>query len=167
MPYCSRIALLLLAGLGMSAHVNAQVSSSASATTTVVDPAVITKHSDLDFGHIEAGGTARTIVVSPNETSGQGGNKDSGASASPATITIEGASDQSYSISLPQGTHTLARQNGHDTVKVKDFTSDIPDGLLLSGSQTIRIGATLVVEDEQAPGLYTSQSGIPVIVNYN
>jgi spore coat protein U-like protein len=167
MSYCSRIALLLLAGLGVSAQVNAQVSSSASATTTVVDPAVITKTSDLDFGQIEAGGPARTIVVSPHETSGEGAGKDSGQGASPATITIEGASDQSYSISLLQGTHSLARQNGNETVKVKDFTSDIPDGLLLSGSQTINIGATLLLEDKQAAGLYNSQAGIPVIVNYN
>lgn len=167
MPYRSRTVLLLFAALGLSAQANAQVSSSASATTTVVDPAVITKHSDLDFGHIEADGTARTVVISPNETSGPGGNQDNGAGASPATIKVEGASDQSYSIGLPQKAHTLAHQNGNDTVKVKDFTSDIPDGLLLSGSQTIRIGATLSIEEGQAAGLYVSQAGIPVTVNYN
>lgn len=166
MSYRSRLAFLLLASLGC-AQVNAQVSSSASATTTVVDPAVIANTSDLDFGRIEADAPARTIVVSPHETSGQGDGRNSSNGAAPATITIAGASDQSYSISLPKEAHTLVRQNGTETVKVKEFTSDLPEGLLLSGEQTMRIGATLSVEEKQAPGLYASQSGIPVIVNYN
>lgn len=167
MSHLSRLAFLMLAGLGAFAQVNAQVSSSASATTTVVDPAVIDNTSDLDFGRIEAGAGARTIVVPPHETSGQGEGSENRKSASPAAITISGASDQSYSISLPQEVHTLVQQNGNETVKVQEFTSDLHEGLLLSGEQTIRIGATLSVAEKQAPGVYASQSGIPVIVNYN
>jgi hypothetical protein len=167
MSYRSRIFFLLLAGLGTVAQVNAQVSSSANATTTVVDPAVIANTSDLNFGLIDADAPARSVVVSPHETSGPGEESDRRHGASPATITIAGASDQSYSISLPQEAHTLVRQGGNETVTVQDFTSDLPEGLLLSGEQTLRIGATLSVEERQAPGLYASQSGIPVIVNYN
>lgn len=167
MSYRSRIFFLLLASLAPIAQVNAQVSSSASATTTVVDPAVIASTSDLNFGLIDADAPARKIVVSPHETSGQGEESDKPHSASPATITIAGAGDQSYSISLPEKAHTLVRQNGNETVTVQDFTSDLPEGLLLSGEQTIRIGATLSVAEKQAPGLYAPQSEIPVIVNYN
>lgn len=167
MTHRSSAALLLFASLAASAHVNAQVSSSASATTTVVDPAVIAAQADLDFGRIDAGSARKVVVVAPQETSGPAGSRDSAGGASPAVVTVAGASDQSYSVSLPRQARTLVRENGGETVKVGEFTSDLPEGMLLSGEQTIRIGATLSMEERQAPGRYVSPSGIPVIVNYN
>lgn len=167
MPYRFRIAVLLLTGLAVSTQANAQVSSSSSATTTLADPAVIAETSYLDFGKIDADSDTRTIQVLPHETSEQGSADDTRLGPTPATVSIAGASDQNYSVSVRGKPHTLARQNGKETVKIQDVTSDLPEDMLLSGSQTVRIGATLTMDDEQAPGLYLSQLGIPVTVNYN
>ncbi len=171
--------LLLLACLGIVAPASAQISSSANATTTVVDPAVIATLSDLDFGAISPAASGSTVIVTPHESTGDSGasasveksgeqsDAKSVAKASPAIIAIGGASGQSYSITLPKESHLLKQENGHETVAVEAFTADIPEGLLLSGEQTIRLGATLSMNEGQAPGRYTAPSGFPVIVNYN
>lgn len=159
--------LSLFALCGVSTQAAAQVGSSANATTTVVDPAAIAKISDLDFGTIDANSESSTIVMTPHETAGNNGASDSGSAASLAAIHISGANDQSYSISLPRQARTLSRQNGTDTVSVHGFTSDLPEGMLVSGNREVRIGATLSLNDEQAPGTYTDEAGIPVTINYN
>jgi len=156
--------LLLPAFLAMAPHTHARISSDANVTTTVVDPAVITAASDLDFGPISgdanAGGKAR--VVAPRKPAGTSAGK-----ASPATVIVGGAADQSYSIGLPKEAYLLKHENGRDTVTVDGFTTGMPEGLLLSGEQIIRMGATLSLDAQQAPGLYSSQAGIPVTVHYN
>lgn len=170
-----RPSLFLIACLGITAPASAQVSSSANATTTVVDPAVITTLSDLDFGAINPAASGSTVIVTPHESTGDSGAsasdkksvEKSAASTAPAVIAIGGASGQSYSITLPKESHILKHENGNETVAVEAFTADIPEGLLLSGEQTIRLGATLSMNEGQAPGRYTAQAGFPVIVNYN
>ena len=175
--------LFLIACLGIAAPASAQTSSSANATTTVVDPAVITTLSDLDFGAISPAASGSTVIITPHESTGDSGASASSensseksveksaaksvAKASPAIIAIGGASGHSYSITLPKESHILKQKNGNETVAVEAFTADIPEGLLLSGEQTIRMGATLSMNEGQAPGRYTAQAGFPVIVNYN
>lgn len=161
-----KLILMLVTSLGLSAPVYAQLSSTASATTTLADPAGIAKASDLDFGLVEAGKNT-SVVVSPYETTGRSHGNDAASAATPASIDITGASDQSYSIGLPREARILQRQNGKETVTVREFATGIPEGLLMSGQQRVQVGATLAMEKEQAPGLYASQAGLPVVVNYN
>lgn len=162
----SKLILFLVSSLSLSTQVGAQVSSSASATTTLADPATIAKAADLDFGLIDAGKNT-SVVVSPHETSGRSQGNESESAASPAIIDISGASNQSYSIGLPREARILTRQNGNETVTVREFATGIPEGLLMSGKQTVQVGATLAMENGQAPGLYATQDGIAVVVNYN
>src|SRR5690606_21477954 len=122
--------------------------------------------SDLDFGPIASNGKTKdgshTRVVSPHDPAG-----DSAENGSPATLIISGAGDQSYSIGLPRGSHLLKHENGRGTVTVENFTTGLPEGMLLSGEQTIHLGATVSLDAQQSPGLYTVDGGIPVIVHYN
>lgn len=80
--------------------------------------------------------------------------------------TVTGTPSSYYTISLPvNGTQSVA--NGAITMPLKDFTTSIGTAGTLStgGTQTFTLGATLVVTDDQAGGVYTGQ--FPVTVAYN
>ena len=53
-------------------------------------------------------------------------------------------------------------------MNVENFTKSVGAGLLDgAGTQTVYVGADLIVNGSQAPGTYTSASPFTVLVNYN
>lgn len=129
----------------------------------------ITDSTALSFGSFVAG-SGGTVAVSPaSDRSATGGvtliNAGPGA-ASQSTVT--GTPGSSYSITLPAN-DTVSLSNGSNTMAVNEFVSNpaatsSSTGLLLTGSQTLYIGATLTVSNNQPAGSYSGT--FPVTVTY-
>jgi hypothetical protein len=83
-----------------------------------------------------------------------------------ASFTVTGEGNSTYSITLPSSAITLTSPSG--TMSVQNFVSTPSNtGTLSSGTQEIKVGATLNVSAAQAAGTYTNASGLFVTVNYN
>ena len=85
-----------------------------------------------------------------------------------ADFTVSGQASYTYAITLPSTTVTLTDGSSH-TMGVTSFTSTPSSTGTLSGtgSQDLKVGATLSVASAQTPGTYTNSTGVPVTVNYN
>ena len=122
---------------------------------------------NLSFGSFLAG-SGGTVVVSPVGVRTQTGSvfllgQGPGGAAQ---LNVVGTANATYSITLPDNnTVTLSDGNGH-AMTVNSFISSPPAAGTLSpgGNQSIRIGATLIVGANQAPGGYSG--AFSVIVNY-
>ncbi|SFW25199.1 DUF4402 domain-containing protein [Chitinophaga sancti] len=167
---------LLFAGtfllLGFSKTSYGQASATANVSATIIAPIAISKSNDMNFGRVAATAAAGTVVLAPAGTRtftggvtlpSFGGTGD----VSPAIFDVSGAPDYTYSITLPTTATTIA--NGSNTMTVDTWTSSpTPIGTLAGdGTQTLRVGATLNVGANQAPGVYTSATPFTVTVNYN
>ena len=151
---------------------SATSTASASSSATIITPISIALKSGttgLNFGNIVANTTQGTVTVTP-----AGGRSASGLTlptATPGTIsaaefTVTGLADATYSITLP-GTFNV---NGPSsaTMAVGTFISNpASTGVLTSGTQDLKVGATLTVGANQAAGPYTNLTGLTVTVNYN
>jgi Domain of unknown function (DUF4402) len=151
----SRAAIGLLALLAMVAAPTASTQTISSVTS-------------LSFGSFIAG-SGGTVVVSPASIRTPGGGVfgigQGGGVAAAAQFTVMGTAGASYSISLPvDNTVELSDGNGHVMALNSFLSSPAGSGTLIGGSQTIRIGATLIVRPNQAPGSYAG--AFNVTVNY-
>lgn len=124
----------------------------------VADGIDITGVASLDFGSVIATATGGTVTVAPdgNRTfSGVFGY--GGASSSPAVFSVKrlGNGNPNYTIILPAST-TLTGNNG-GTMVVDGFLST-PSGTGFlkppSGVETLEVGATLRLGQNQVPGAY-------------
>lgn len=149
--------------------ISAQNSASVQGTAVYVVPITIAKAYDLNFGTIQIGTTAGTVVLTPagvrSKTGGVSLLSPTGT-VQVASFTVSGSPSSTYTISLPSS-YTIS--SGAKSMTVNTFTSS-PSGsgvLSTSGSQTFNVGATLNVGASQTPGTYTNASGFSVTVNYN
>jgi len=167
-----KIFSLAIAIIGFSATSFAQdkgVSTTANASGTIIKPISINKTVDMNFGNVAVNANAGTVVLSSEGTRTATGGvtlpATSGTFAA-AEFTIAGATDYTYSITLPS-TETTVTSDGNNMI-VNVFTSN-PGGTgkLTGGTQTLKVGATLNVGASQAAGTYTSATPFTVTVNYN
>ncbi len=166
------IVLLILAGTTF-----AQITTSATATATIVTPINLVKEVDMDFGNLAVTTIAGTCILTPAGT-----RSITGGVTLPATIgtvtaaefTVSGTPGYTYAITLPPPAYELTITNttgtGGETMIVKTFTSN-PSGtgtLDGSGEQILTVGATVIVDALQVAGVYVSDAdGFDVTVNYN
>jgi hypothetical protein len=156
--------------LGFAATSFAQVTATASTTATIITPIAIEKDVDMNFGNIAVSPTLGGTVVLP--TSGAR-TKTGGVTlpvvtgtVSAASFTVTGEGNSTYSITLPSSAIILTGPSG--TMTVENFVSTPSNtGTLSSGTQEVKVGATLNVSAAQAAGTYTNESGLFVTVNYN
>ena len=164
-----KIFSLAIAIIGFSATSFAQVSATATATSTIVTPIAISKTVDMNFGNVAVSSSAGTVVLATAGTRTATGGvtlpATSGTIAA-AEFTVTGQAGYTYSITLPSTPTTVA--SGSNTMSVNAFTSN-PDGTgtLTGGTQTLKVGATLNVGASQAAGTYISEAPFTVTVNYN
>lgn len=151
----------------------AQVTTSATATATVVTPIGITKTVDMNFGNLAVSTSAGTVVLTPagarSITGGVTLTATTGTVAA-ASFDVTGEGNYTYSITLPSSDYTLTRVTGSETMTVNTFVSTptvAAGGTLTAGSQTLTVGATLNVSGSQVAGTYTNATGFDVTVNYN
>lgn len=159
--------------LAISARSYAQSSASASISATITTPISIEKvpGKDLNFGNIAASQSAGIIILN---TSGvrraQGGATlpTTAGTITPAEFVVSGEGSYSFSITLPASQVTMVNSTNNETMIVNGFTSS-PEttGTLSAGKLTLKIGATLNVNPNQSPGVYSSIAPFAVTVNYN
>jgi hypothetical protein len=174
------ILTLITAVVAVSTTANAQESATGNGTTTtrIVAPIKISTGSVLNFGDVAAISSAATVTVSPAGLRSQSDNRSipvsSGTKAgvSNSLFTVSGEASYTYAITLPTDTDvTLVKTGETDkTMLLTAFTSlpaatGVLDGT--TGSQELKVGATLNVGIAQATGNYTAATGFDVTVNYN
>lgn len=168
MKYTTMCFALLL--IGLSANASAQVTANATIGVTIVTPIGITKSVDMDFGNIAVGvATAGTTILSTDGSRSATGGVTlpaTNGSPKPAAFIITGADKYTYSISLPSS--PIALTGTTSGVTVGSFKSN-PNtiGALTSGTQTVTIGATLMIPASTAADTYKNSAGLSVTVNYN
>ena len=162
-------AIVFVSGL---TTVNAQVSATATGTATVITPIAITSSGNMSFGNIAVSPTlSGTVVLSPAAVRTTGGSNGVTLPAvtgtvSAASFNVTGLGSSTYSITLPSS--YIISDGASHSMTVDTFTSTPSStGVLTSGAQTIKVGATLNVAAAQAAGTYTNAAGFPVQVNYN
>jgi hypothetical protein len=164
---------ILLAAFSNHSFAQASASATATASATIVTPISIAKatNGDMSFGNIAVGASGGTVVLSP-----AGSRTETGGVTLPTTVTgtvaaasfdVTGQGNYTYAITLPSSAVTLTRSGGSETMTIDNFTST-PDGTgtLSSGSDNIKVGATLNVGASQVAGTYTSDT-FTVSVVYN
>ncbi len=165
-----KIFSLAIAIIGFSATSFAQVSATATATSTIVTPISILKTADMNFGNVAVNANAGTVVLSHAGTRSASGGvtlpATSGTIAA-AEFTVTGQAGYTYSVTLPSTATTVT--SGSNNMTVTAFTSNLAggNGTLTNGTETLKVGATLNVGASQAAGTYISATPFTVTVNYN
>ena len=165
-----KIFSLAIAIIGFSATSLAQVgvSTTATASGTIVVPIAITKTVDMNFGNVAVNGFAGTVVLAPAGTRTASGGVTLPATSGTVTaaqFTVTGESGYTYSVTLPAS--TTVSSGGSNNMTINTFVSNTT-GKLTGGTEILKVGATLNVGASQAAGTYVSApTGFEVKVNYN
>jgi len=163
-PVFATILMMVL----FASSVNAQVTGTATGTASVITPISISKTVDMNFGNIAVSSALGTVVLATDNTRTKSGGVTLpvvGGTVTAAQFTVNGLGTSSFSITLPS-TYTIT--SGANTMSIDAFTSTPSgSGILVGGTQTVKVGATLHVGASQVAGAYTNGTGFPVIVNYN
>ena len=154
-----------------TAHeVSAQSTANATASATILTAISITKTVDMNFGNISVqaatGGTVILSVAGVRSTTGGVTLPATGGTVTAASFTVGGEGAYTYSITLPLTPHTISSSANNMTVTAF-LSNPSGTGTLTAGTQTLTVGATLNIAAAQANGLYTSETGFNVTVNYN
>ena len=145
----------------------AQATASFTASATIIQPIGLKTLTNLNFAAIDAHKGGEIILTPQEERVAVGGaTLENAGNVTAAAFEVTGQQGFSFSLSLPDDNYSLT--NGNEKIIIKDFTSSIgTGGDLLVGNSVFKIGATLLVEANQAPGLYSTSNPINVTVNYN
>lgn len=136
--------------------------------TVSSQPIGITKTIDMSFGNI-AVISAGTVVLDPSGSRiGTGGVTLPAitGSVTSASFDVTGGVNLTYAITLPLN---CIISSGANTMTIDTFTStpSVTGALSGTGTQQLKIGATLNIGGAQAPGTYISGTPFPITVNYN
>lgn len=152
-----------------SVNVFGQASSAtddASATARIITPIQLTNTQGLAFGNIAASANPGTVTISPTgiRTSSGGVTPSAIGTFNNAIYTATGEPNATYTITLP-GFITII--SGANSMTVNGFTSDpTPTGNLGAvGTQTINVGATVIVGANQATGDYSGTYDVTIAYN--
>jgi hypothetical protein len=139
-------------------------------TATIITPISIAAGEDLMFGSIIADGNGGTVTVGTDGTPTYSGITTQSAIAGTiqaATFTVSGLIDATFAITLPDA-FELVGPSGSDAMSVASFVTD-PDetSTIVDGGTIIKVGATLTVNENQAPGDYANDTDLKITVAYN
>jgi len=160
--------LLLVVAINFS--VNAQTASataSAEASARIIAPLEIFKMADLKFGNIAAGPSAGTVVIATDDARTKSGGVtlvEAGNVSNAASFDIVGYPEATFTIDIPG---SIMIYSGSDEMVVDEFESSLGSLSTLDalGESNLKVGATLNVEPNQAPGLYTGSFDVTVAYN--
>ena len=147
-------------------------SASSSAFATIVAPIGLS-HSgaDLQFGTMIKGtGTVTVSTADVRTFSNSALNPgDQGATPTAAVFTVTGEGSYTYSIAFTNETETLTN-TGSQTMVAGNFVALSSDGegltgTLSNGSDTVKVGATLTLDDDETAGTYTGSFEVTVAYN--
>ncbi|NJW53345.1 DUF4402 domain-containing protein [Salinimicrobium oceani] len=161
-----RLFLTFLLLLNFS-EITAQATASFTASATIIEPIGIKTLSNLNFAEIDPRSGGGIILTPQGERIALGEViLENSTAVTAASFEVKGQQGYNFSISLPSGSYSLV--HGEEQMSLQDFTSSIGrEGTLGSGNATFRIGATLLVKAQQAPGFYSTSTPLEITVNYN
>jgi hypothetical protein len=163
-----------LAWVGMSAQAAQSSTASANASATIVSPIAIAKTTDLGFGKLAVGAVGGNVAISTADVvtiSGVGTtvSQPAGNTGNPAAaaFAVTGEAGMTYAITLPADGAVSITDGASHTMVVNGFVSNPGTTGTLSGAgtDTLKVGATLVVGNNQVPGTYTGSFGVTVAYN--
>ncbi|MFB3150089.1 MAG: DUF4402 domain-containing protein [Alphaproteobacteria bacterium] len=142
------------------------ISGTVDVTATILAPISISAGGDMDFGTmVPTGIPGGTVTVTPAGAISSVDVDLFGGFPAAAAFDVTGASGQAYSITLPLN-GTVALTGPGAPMAVDAFTDDAgANPILVGGSDTFNVGATLNVGATQASGTYSGT--FSVTVNYN
>lgn len=164
------LCLISLWGIKICAQ-EKSASATANVTVTIVNPIRIEKKSDLIFGDIVGGkGGGAVRVEAENSILLRGAvslGLSNGKSVSTAKFLVTGSPHATYTIVLPLSL-TLTRQGGSEVLIMDEIQSTPSESGRLSnkGEQTVTVGGTIHLEENQPIGIYESSEGLSVTVSY-
>lgn len=151
-----KITFILFALITGTAFAQTTVSTAAE----IIEAITLTENAGLNFGKID--NTAGIVDITPGGVV-TGKTQVAGGTTSSAQLTVSGAPDEAYTITVP-GTSSLAGPSSA-TLSVTGIVHNSTQTLDASGNETVNIGGTLNVETDQIAGSYTGT--ISVTVSYN
>lgn len=158
------IIFLCLAGISVSAQNSA--TATVNSRATIIDPIMIDKTVDLDFGNIISAYNPGQVILSPDGSRVTYGVQISNTipgTVNPAEAVVTHGNNN-YAISLPEQFTLYNRENPNQILIIDRFTVQPQQGNVID---IIKIGGTLNLEANQNSGLYTNSSGFNVTVSYN
>ncbi len=146
--------------------------ATADASATIATAISIANNADMNFGTIaEAGAGTVTVLTDGTRTTTGGVSPLSSGLGAAADFTVTGEDSATYSITLPAD-NTVILSDGANTMNTIGITSlptEAAGGTLSAGpcpcTETLLVGATLIVGISQVPGAYTTT--FTVTVDYN
>lgn len=170
MKTTNKMLCLLLLLTATVYNASAQATANATATANILTAISITKTADMNFGNISvqatSGGTVILSTAGVRSTTGGVTLPATTGTVTAASFTVGGEGAYTYVITLPTAPHSII--SGSNSMTVTAFASN-PSGTgqLTGGTQTLTVGATLNVSAAQPTGVYSSETGFTVTVNYN
>jgi hypothetical protein len=162
------IIFILFLVLGLNGiKIQAQQTVTAQVFAEVIPALTATELSQLNFGRFSPETHGGSVLVTPDGSRSVTGTVElSGGTHNPASFYITGESGATFSIVLPATPAVLTNTNNSKTMQVSNWVSvpaqGVGVGLLASGSQEVKIGATLIVGSMQdnPVGIYTGTYAI-------
>lgn len=126
----------------------------------------------MNFGQFSTGDQGGSIIIPASGAAiATSTVVPAGNSISPASFSVSGAKDATFSVTLPGGPTTLTSATGSSTMMVTGWTATSEKGddayVLAGGTQKVMVGATLRVGDinDNPTGVYTGSYQITFAYN--
>jgi len=163
-----KIFILIISTLLLTINTLCQSTAIGRISAEIIEPIIITKNTDMDFGAIESNINGGDIELTPQgiRNTTESIKLSDKRTVSNASFKIMGQPKYNYSITLPNNANL---NNNSNQLIVDSFTS-YPSGTGTiddNGNGTINIGATLHMNPNQSVGIYSNDNGLIVVVNYN
>lgn len=122
---------------------------------------VLVNGGGLSFGQVVAGPSSGSVTVEPSGARWSAGGVVLGnpGGARAAEFTVTGDANAAYSVLLPS---SASLDGASASMSVDAFTHDA-GGVLVGGTETFRVGATLQVGASQASGAYSGTFVVTVM----
>lgn len=141
--------------------------------TTIIKPISIENDRDLRFGNIVPSSALGTVIVTPAGARSRAGGATFIPSLpgifSSAQFTVYGQANAAFTITVPANNIVVLTKSGGTDMKVRAFkhnlTSTSSRKIGPGGSKVFTVGATLNVNANQNPGMYTGTFNITVAYN--
>jgi hypothetical protein len=156
----------------LSGRMNAQVSVTGNISAEVIEAITAIESSPMSFGRFSTGDQGGEIIIpAQGPATSTSTVVSTGSDINPATFSVSGAKDATFSVTLPQSPTTLTSNTGEGMMLVTDWSASTEKGsdtfVLNDGIQKVRVGATLRVGtmDENPKGIYTGSYQVTFAYN--
>jgi hypothetical protein len=150
----------------------AQATATGHISAEVIEAITAVESTPMNFGSFTVGDQSGSIILPASGSVVSTSTVVSAGSAiCPATFSVSGAKDATFSVTLPGGPTTLTNLDGAGTLVVTDWTATSEQGkedyVLAGGSQKVKVGATLNFGtiDENPKGTYTGSYQVTFAYN--